>query len=121
VADAEHLALAGLSVTVRHAPGHTEGSVVFVLDGVPDVLGGVLAGSERMVEAAASTVLSGDVLFAGSVGRTDLPGGDDAAMRRSLREVVLPMPDDRLVLPGHGDATTIAAERSGNPFLRLPA
>ena len=65
-----------------------------------------------------TTVLSGDVLFAGSIGRTDLPGGDDAAMRRSLREVVLPLPDSTLVLPGHGPATTMRQERTSNPYLR---
>lgn len=104
------LELAGLTLRAVHAPGHTEGSAVFVLDGVPDGLGA--AG-----EGLTSTVLSGDVLFAGSIGRTDLPGGDGAAMSRSLRDVVLPMPDDRLVLPGHGGATTIGRERASNPHL----
>ena len=105
--DRERVDLAGLSVEVSHAPGHTEGSVLFTLAGVPD---GVDA-------PVTSTLLSGDVLFAGSIGRTDLPGGDHAAMLRSLRDVVLPMPDDRLVLPGHGPATTIGRERSANPYL----
>ena len=108
--DRQRLELAGLDVEVLHAPGHTEGSVMFVLDGVPEGL-----------EASAglrSTVLSGDVLFAGSIGRTDLPGGDDAAMRRSLRDVVLPLPDTTLVLPGHGEATTMQRERAGNPYLQ---
>jgi hydroxyacylglutathione hydrolase len=117
LADAQHLDLAGLGLDVLHAPGHTEGSAVFVLDGVPDGVAG-LDGAGSLVGAATSTVLSGDVLFAGSIGRTDLPGGDGAAMERSLREVVLPMPDDRLVLPGHGGATTIARERAANPWLR---
>ena len=57
------------------------------------------------------------MLFAGSIGRTDLPGGDHAAMTRSLREKVLPLPDDTLVLPGHGPATTIGRERPANPYL----
>lgn len=105
----EHLSLAGLDLDARHAPGHTEGSVVFVLDDVPTAPHGA---------GAVSTVLSGDVLFAGSIGRTDLPGGDHAAMTRSLRDVVLPMPDERLVLPGHGGATTVGRERATNPFLR---
>ncbi len=65
-----------------------------------------------------STMLSGDVLFAGSVGRTDLPGGDPEAMNRSLRERVLPLEDSTLVLPGHGAPTTIGRERQDNPFLR---
>jgi hydroxyacylglutathione hydrolase len=68
--------------------------------------------------SVSSTVVSGDVLFAGSVGRTDLPGGDQAAMQRSLRDVVLPLPDDTLVLPGHGPATTVERERASNPYLQ---
>ena len=68
-----------------------------------------------------STVLSGDVLFAGSIGRTDLAGGDHAAMLRTLRDVVLPLPDDALVLPGHGPATSIGRERATNPYLRQVA
>jgi hydroxyacylglutathione hydrolase len=63
-------------------------------------------------------VLSGDVLFAGSIGRTDLPGGSGEAMTRSLRDVVLPLPDDTLVLPGHGPSTTVARERAANPYLQ---
>jgi glyoxylase-like metal-dependent hydrolase (beta-lactamase superfamily II) len=110
LADGEHLALAGLEVDVVHAPGHTEGSVMFVLDDVPDGLAGEVT--------VASTVLSGDVLFAGSIGRTDLPGGDHPTMLASLRGAVLPMPDDRLVLPGHGPATTIGRERGSNPYLQ---
>ena len=58
------------------------------------------------------------MLFAGSIGRTDLPGGDHAAMLRSLRDKVLPRPDGELVLPGHGPATTIGRERAANPYLR---
>ena len=92
----EVLDLAGLNVVVQHAPGHTEGSSVFIVNGV---------------------MLSGDLLFAGSIGRTDLPGGDHAAMLESLRRVVLPAPDDMSVLPGHGPTTTIGEERAGNPYL----
>jgi glyoxylase-like metal-dependent hydrolase (beta-lactamase superfamily II) len=102
------LTLAGLRVEVIHAPGHTEGSVMFALDGVP---AGAPAGMS-------STVLTGDVLFAGSIGRTDLAGGDHATMLNSLRDRVLPLPDDTWVLPGHGPDTTIARERATNPFLR---
>ncbi|MDF8266280.1 MBL fold metallo-hydrolase [Luteipulveratus flavus] len=107
--DAQSLELAGLRIGVRHAPGHTEGSVMFSLDQVPD-------GLPDEVEVS-SSLLAGDVLFAGSIGRTDLPGGDDEAMQRSLRDVVLPLPDTTLVLPGHGPATTIARERVTNPYL----
>jgi glyoxylase-like metal-dependent hydrolase (beta-lactamase superfamily II) len=62
-------------------------------------------------------LFSGDVLFAGSIGRTDLPGGSMAAMERSLRTVILPMDDATVVHPGHGPATTIARERRANPYL----
>ncbi len=96
VADEETVELAGLRLRVRHAPGHTEGSVVFEVDDV---------------------MFSGDVLFAGSIGRTDLPGGDHAAMIESLRRVILTTPDDVTVLPGHGPQTTIADERRSNPYL----
>jgi glyoxylase-like metal-dependent hydrolase (beta-lactamase superfamily II) len=100
--DGELLRIAGLEITVDHAPGHTEGSVMFRLphDEVPEIC------------------LSGDVLFAGSIGRTDLPGGDHAAMLRSLRDKVLTLGDDTVVLPGHGPQTTVGEERSRNPFLR---
>jgi hydroxyacylglutathione hydrolase len=62
-------------------------------------------------------LLAGDVLFAGSVGRVDLPGGSWDAMLRSLRDVVLPLDDETVVLPGHGPATTIGRERASNPYL----
>jgi glyoxylase-like metal-dependent hydrolase (beta-lactamase superfamily II) len=109
IGDGIPLELAGLRVDVVHAPGHTAGSVMFALPGVPDEAAG---------QGVSSTLLTGDVLFAGSIGRTDLLGGDPAAMQRSLRERVLTQPDDALVLPGHGPATTIGRERAGNPFLR---
>jgi glyoxylase-like metal-dependent hydrolase (beta-lactamase superfamily II) len=100
--DGEVLRLAGLEITVDHAPGHTPGSVAFRLPGddVPQVM------------------LSGDLLFAGSIGRTDLPGGDTDEMMRSLARTVLPLDDDVVVLPGHGPQTTIGRERATNPFLR---
>ena len=94
--------IAGIRVGVRHAPGHTEGSVVFQ---VPR-------------ESEANVLLSGDVLFQGSIGRTDLPGGDFGAMEKSLRDVIWPMADEVVVLPGHGPQTTIGAERVSNPYLR---
>lgn len=110
VRDSERLDLAGITLDVLHAPGHTEGSVMFSVADVPDSLATDLP-LDR-------TVLTGDVLFAGSIGRTDLAGGDDAAMRRSLRDVVLPLPDSTLVLPGHGPATAMARERATNPYLQ---
>ncbi|HKA68747.1 MAG TPA: MBL fold metallo-hydrolase [Actinomycetes bacterium] len=96
--------LAGLSITVDHAPGHTRGSVLFRLPG--------------SAPAEPRTVLSGDVLFAGSIGRTDLPGGDYPTMLRSLATKILPLADDTVVLPGHGPRTTIGRERVSNPFLQ---
>jgi len=69
-------------------------------------------------EELTRTMVSGDVLFAGSIGRTDLPGGSADLMTRSLREVVLPLPDDTLVLTGHGPATTMRRERATNPYLQ---
>ncbi|NHN56999.1 MBL fold metallo-hydrolase [Calidifontibacter sp. DB0510] len=110
VRDGETLDLAGLGLSVHHAPGHTEGSVMFALDDVPE-------GLPDDVEIT-STLLTGDVLFAGSIGRTDLPGGSMDAMNKSLREVVLPMADPTLVLPGHGPGTTIGRERATNPYLQ---
>ena len=83
---------------------------MFGLDEVPDGL--------PTTEEIDRTMVSGDVLFAGAIGRTDLPGGDDAAMQRSLRDVVLPLPDSTLVLTGHGRATTMRRERGTNPYLR---
>ena len=99
--DGAVLNLVGLEVTVDHAPGHTGGSVLFRLPGDDSPL-----------------CLTGDVLFAGSIGRTDLPGGNTDAMMTSLRDKILPLADDTVVLPGHGPATTIGRERASNPYLR---
>lgn len=114
--DGATLTLAGLEITVDHAPGHTGGSVLFRLPGQ-----GGLGPASPAVPAgleAEQICLSGDVLFAGSIGRTDLPGGSMPAMLASLREKVLPLADDTVVLPGHGPATTIGRERATNPYLR---
>jgi glyoxylase-like metal-dependent hydrolase (beta-lactamase superfamily II) len=99
--DGATLTLAGLEVLVDHAPGHTGGSVLFRLPGDD-----------------APVCLSGDVLFAGSIGRTDLPGGNTETMLTSLRDKILPLADETVVLPGHGPATTIGRERATNPYLR---
>jgi hydroxyacylglutathione hydrolase len=101
----DRLEVAGMVFGVVHAPGHTEGSVLFTVDDVPDGVD------------ATSTVFSGDVLFAGSVGRTDLPGGDDSAMTRTLRQKILSLPETVLVLPGHGPATTMGEQIRVNPYL----
>ncbi len=95
--DGMTLHLAGLELVVDHAPGHTPGSVTF--------------------RATEEVMFSGDLLFAGSIGRTDLPGGDHPTMLDSLARVCLTLPDQTLVLPGHGPQTTIGAERTTNPFL----
>lgn len=95
--------LAGLQFSVDHAPGHTPGSVMFRLP--PDA------------DLPEQLLLSGDVLFQGSIGRTDLPGGDYGQMMASLASKILPLADGTIVLPGHGGATTIGSERATNPYL----
>ncbi len=123
------LRIAGLEITTDHAPGHTPGSVVFRLPGEApgprtaarqggggrDTAGNSEGNSEGGEEAG--LMFSGDLLFAGSIGRTDLPGGDYQTIMDSLRRVCLPLPADTVVLPGHGPDTTIGAERASNPFL----
>jgi len=97
--DGRMIAIAGLTGSILHTPGHTQGSVCLHLP-------------------AENLLLAGDTLFAGSVGRTDLPGGDGPMLIRSIRERLLTLPDDTIVLPGHGPRTTIGEERQSNPFLR---
>jgi glyoxylase-like metal-dependent hydrolase (beta-lactamase superfamily II) len=103
------LNLARLRFTVTHAPGHTGGSVLLGLD---------YNGRNTQINRI---VFTGDVVFAGSVGRTDLPGGDARVMNRTLREVVLALPDTAALLPGHGPQTTMARERATNPHLQPAA
>jgi hydroxyacylglutathione hydrolase len=123
LADGMTLSLVGLEITVNHAPGHTEGSVTFRLPlesrtTPPPVSAqgesktGTADGSDPV-----DVLFSGDLLFAGSIGRTDLPGGDYPTILRSLARVCLTLPDPTVVLSGHGPQTTIGAERRGNPFL----
>lgn len=120
--DGATLTLAGLEITVDHAPGHTRGSVLFRLPGADSPIRPELCqpAAGRIWEGA-QLCFSGDVLFAGSIGRTDLPGGSMPAMFASLRDKILPLADDTVVLPGHGPVTTMAAERTGNPYLRQVA
>jgi hydroxyacylglutathione hydrolase len=96
--DGEQVSVRGIEATVLHTPGHTEGSLCLH---VP----------------AANLLLAGDTLFAGGVGRTDLPGGNTEKLLGSIRERLLPLPDATQVIPGHGPATTIARERATNLFL----
>ena len=101
LADEQELDLAGLRWRIRHAPGHRPGCVIAMVEG-PD---------HRIA-------FTGDVVFAGSIGRTDLPGGDPQTMRQTLEQVVLPLPDELVLLPGHGPITTMRQERRGNPYLQ---
>ena len=92
----QHLLVGGSEFEVRHVPGHSPGHVCFIGGGV---------------------VLGGDVLFEGSIGRTDLPGGDLEALLAGIRRELLVLPDPTIVYPGHGPATTVGREREENPFL----
>jgi hydroxyacylglutathione hydrolase len=96
------LDLAGLTLQVAHTPGHTRGSVIFTTP----------------TDEGVEVILAGDTLFAGSIGRTDLPGGNHAEMLDSLRDQILTRDDSAVVLPGHGQTTTIGRERRSNPFLQ---
>ena len=98
LADGQIIAVSGISGTVMHTPGHTQGSICLY---VPQQ----------------SLLLAGDTLFAGSIGRTDLPGGDTQQLLRSIQDRLLTLPDEVLVIPGHGPNTTIGEEREENPFL----
>ena len=99
LANEQRLAVGGRSLEVVHTPGHSPGSVSFLID-------------ERT-----PVVLSGDTLFAGSIGRTDLWGGSFDQIMSSIRTKLMRLPDDAIVIPGHGPRTTIGAERATNPFL----
>jgi glyoxylase-like metal-dependent hydrolase (beta-lactamase superfamily II) len=96
--DGRIIAISGITGNILHTPGHTQGSVCLHLP-------------EK------NLVLAGDTLFAGSVGRSDLPGGDGRTLIRSIHEKLLTLPDSTVVVPGHGSNTTIGVERESNPFL----
>ena len=99
VSGGERLELAGLAIDVLFTPGHSPGHVTYSIP-------------------AEQAVFSGDVLFQGSIGRTDLPGGDTATLMRTLGELVGALPGETVVYPGHMGVTTIGSERATNPFLR---
>lgn len=99
IRDADVIRAGNLEATVMHTPGHTEGSVCLYFP------------AERKL-------IAGDTLFAGSIGRTDLPGGSTEKIMQSLHTKVLALPDETIVVPGHGEMTTIGEERETNPFLR---
>jgi hydroxyacylglutathione hydrolase len=109
--DGAVLDIAGFRLAVDHTPGHTGGSVCFRAGARVD------DSAEHGQHPEGGLLLSGDTLFAGSIGRTDLPGGNSHDIMESLRTKVLPLPDDTVVLPGHGPTTTIGRERVSNPFL----
>ena len=96
--DSQELDLLGMKIRAIHAPGHTKGSLMFMIND--------------------SILLSGDVLFAGSIGRTDLPTGSSSDMTNTLKKKVLTLDDDIRVLPGHGEETTIKYERKTNLYLK---
>jgi hydroxyacylglutathione hydrolase len=102
IADGDEISVAGLKFFVDHTPGHTGGSVTY----------------RATTEEGAELMLAGDTLFAGSIGRMDLPGGDQNQMAESLRDKVFTCGDETVVLPGHGPTTTIGQERASNPFVR---
>lgn len=97
--DGQVISITGLAGSILHTPGHTEGSICLYLP-------------------QQSLLLAGDTLFAGSVGRTDLPGGNTQKLIRSIHDSLLTLPDEVTVIPGHGAKTTIGAERDSNPFLQ---
>ena len=96
--DGEEFDLAGIHFRCMYTPGHTEGSCCYLIDSM-------------------KAMISGDTLFEGSIGRTDLPTGSAPAMKQTLRERIRPLDDDITVYPGHGGVTTIADEKKWNPFL----
>jgi glyoxylase-like metal-dependent hydrolase (beta-lactamase superfamily II) len=99
VVEGEILSLAGIDLEVRDIPGHSKGHVVFVVAGMPTI------------------VFGGDVLFRGSIGRTDFPGGSLARLESGIRRNLYTLPDDTIVYPGHGPVTTVGNERRTNPFV----
>jgi len=101
IADGQRISGAGMTFTALHTPGHTRGSVCFLLE----------------VEGEAPILFSGDHLFKGSIGRFDLPGGSYDELMESITDKILPLDDALNVLPGHGEVTTIGHERRTNPFL----
>jgi hydroxyacylglutathione hydrolase len=98
IGQADTIRAGALTADVIHTPGHTEGSICLYF-------------------SAENKLIAGDTLFAGSIGRTDLPGGSMEKIIQSLHEKVMALPDDTLVVPGHGPLTTIGEERENNPFL----
>jgi len=101
VKEGDQVEAAGFDLLVREIPGHSSGHVVFICHGVDPVI-----------------VLGGDVLFSGSIGRTDFPDGDQALLLSGIRAKLYDLPDSTIVLPGHGEPTTVGREKTTNPFVR---
>jgi glyoxylase-like metal-dependent hydrolase (beta-lactamase superfamily II) len=99
ISQGQKLQLLGTQMEIRHVPGHCPGNILVYLES----------------EAAA---MVGDAIFAGSIGRYDLPGGDFSVLERSIREQIYTLPDETKIYPGHGPTTTVAAEKENNPFVR---
>jgi hydroxyacylglutathione hydrolase len=119
VRDGEDIRFAGTSYRVQHNPGHTPGHVTYLGRGLAEVpitfpLGDATAGSDDVL-------FSGDLIFAGAMGRVDFPRGSMEDIMRSLSATVLPLEDDTLILSGHGPDTTVGRERRGNPYLHEAA
>jgi hydroxyacylglutathione hydrolase len=104
VAEGEFIDFAGIGLTVRETPGHSNGHVVFIVEDHSPVI-----------------VLGGDVLFAGSIGRTDFPDGSFPDLKKSIHEKLFTLPDDTVIYPGHGPETTVGEEKRSNPFVGLGA
>ena len=102
MSEGEVVEYAGFRLRVRNTPGHSSGHVVFVAE-----------------ELSPIQVFGGDVLFSGSIGRTDFPDGSFEELKRSIHEKLFTLPDDTIVLPGHGPATTVGEEKRSNPFVGL--
>ena len=98
LADQSEIPFAGARIRVQHVPGHSPGQVMFLLPG---------------------HAIVGDCLFQGSIGRTDLPGGDATALEKSIRERIYALPDDTVIVPGHGPNTTVGTEKRTNPFVGM--
>lgn len=122
VKEGDALRWGSLEARVLHTPGHTPGSICLVVDqatGARDRNAKAAAASKDAAPlAGAARLISGDTLFQGSIGRTDLWGGSYPQIIRSIQEKLIVLPEDMRVYPGHGDATTIGDERESNPFLR---
>lgn len=120
VKEGDALRCGSLEARVLHTPGHTPGSICLVVDRATEKgkVAGVQTRGERAGSPGIARLISGDTLFQGSIGRTDLWGGSYPQIINSIREKLIVLPEEMPVYPGHGDATSIAAEREGNPFLR---